>query len=341
MNGTAPDEAAERATRKRAMEAELAAIRQQKAEVLRAIAGVAKRQRTGGPPSRAVAHSAEQKLEAAKRAHRAEVQRVWSGATKILQELLKNQSTRIYFGEPVRRDLFPRYYEVIADPRDLGSAKRAAEEGRYADVYALRDDVRLCFENCRAFNAPGDAVRKIGDAASDQFEQKWAARGVEAAWEAAHRQHALAVARLEAEAKSLPDKIAEVDAELRALAAKAAERAGGLPPPGPGREMTFEEKRRLSHAVGSLPGDRLFGVLEIVEAGAGAGGGGAADADDEADLDMDALDAPTLWKLQAYCDAVLAELESKAAAAAPPAPAPGAGAPKAEGGGESAASGAA
>lgn len=62
----------------------------------------------------------------------------------------------------------------------------------------------------------------------------------------------------------------QVDAELQELTAKAA--AALVPPsaPGPGRDMTFEEKRRLSHALGQLPGERLSRVLEIIAEGESA-----------------------------------------------------------------------
>ncbi len=41
-------------------------------------------------------------------------------------------------------------------------------------------------------------------------------------------------------------------------------------PAGPGREMTFEEKRKLSHAMGSLSGERLVHVLQIIAEGPSA-----------------------------------------------------------------------
>ena len=40
--------------------------------------------------------------------------------------------------------------------------------------------------------------------------------------------------------------------------------------PGPGREMTFEEKRKLSHSMGSLAGERLVTVLQIIADGPSA-----------------------------------------------------------------------
>lgn len=41
-------------------------------------------------------------------------------------------------------------------------------------------------------------------------------------------------------------------------------RVGGQKPPPGDRPMTFEEKRKLSIAIGRLPGDSLFRVLQIV-----------------------------------------------------------------------------
>lgn len=181
----------------------------------------------------------------------------------------------------------------------------------YTDIRAFRDDVRLTFDNCRAFNPPGDTVRKLGDQASERFEQKWAQMGLEASWDAAQRRHVLAMERLQAEAQSLPDKIAEVDAELQSLVDKAAAREAPLPP-GPGRDMTFEEKRKLSHAVGTLAGERLARVLEIIAEGPSAPAVAEGEEDEECELDIDSLDVETLWKMQAFVDAVQAEIESKA-----------------------------
>jgi hypothetical protein len=310
LNGTSvPDE---RMTRKRALLAELELIRSQKAEVLRAIQQIAKKQKLGGVPSQAVALSHEAKMEAERRVHGDHQRKIWGLCTKILAELLKNSNTKLYFGEPVHRDKFPGYYEVIKEPRDLGTIKSQVESGFYPDIYALRDDVRLCFNNCRAYNPEGHPIRKIGDAASDAFEKKWVQKHVESEWEAEKQRHALAMERLEAEAKSLPEKIKEVDAELQELASKAAIRTTSQPP-GPGRELTFEEKRRLSHLIGTLPGERLARVLEIIATAPTPPQGLQGEDDSEVELDIDAIDSDTLWKVQAYVELSLNELDGKAA----------------------------
>lgn len=307
MNGKTTVE--ERMTRKRTLEAELASIRSQKSDVLRQIMQIAKKQKLGGPTPHPVAMSNETKIEAEKRHHAEQIRRIWGMCTKIMAEMLKNSHTKLYFGEPVHRDKFPGYYETIREPRDLGTIKSQIETGHFPDVYAFRDDVRLCFDNCRAFNPVGHPIRKIGDSGSDTFEKKWAQREIESQWEIEKRRHALAMERLEAEAKTIPDKIKDVDAELQDLAAQAATLGNPLPP-GPGRAMTFEEKRRLSHMLGTLPGERLARVLEIIASGPSAAALGG---DEECELDVDALDSDTLWKLQAYVDAVSSEMDSKAA----------------------------
>lgn len=307
MNGNINDE---RLVRKRALESELEAIRTQKAEVLKAIQQIAKKQKLGGlPNSKAMALTHEAKIEQENRHHADRVRQIWALCTKVVSELLKNTNVRLYFGEPVHRDKFPGYYETIKEPRDLGTIKANIELGRFPDVRAFRDDVRLCFENCRLFNPVGHQVRKYGDGASEQFERKWENRKVEEEWDGEMERHRLQLARLEAEAKALPEKIKAVDAELQDLANKAIAR-NQPPPPGPGREMTFEEKRKLSVALAAMPGERLTRVLEIVAEGPSAD---TVEGEEECELDVDALDQGTLWKLQAYVDAVNQEFETKAA----------------------------
>jgi hypothetical protein len=50
---------------------------------------------------------------------------IWVDCGKIVQELLKNQQTKIYFGEPVKESYVPNYYSVIKNPMDLGTIKSA------------------------------------------------------------------------------------------------------------------------------------------------------------------------------------------------------------------------
>lgn len=298
----------ERQRKKRALESELETIRNQKAQVLRSIEQIAKKQKFGGNQA-AMGNTVEARIEAEKRHHNEGKRKIWQNCTRIMADLLKNGNTKLYFGEPVRGDLYTGYYEIIKDPRDLGTIKKNLDSQTfYKNVYEFRDDVRLCFENCRLFNPQGHPVRAIGDSASNSFEKKWESKHVEEEWEGELKRHKLAMDRLEAEAKSLPDKIKEVDEELQTLAEKAVSQHGPKEP-GPERSMTFEEKRKLSHAISHhINGEQMGMILELIMESPSAP---KTEGDEEVEVDIDTLDNDTLWKIQAYVDTVIAEAAAK------------------------------
>ena len=67
---------------------------------------------------------------------------------------------------------------------------------------------------------------------------------------------------------------------------------------------TYAVYMRCSQALGSLPGEKLARVLEIISEGANAlATGGSAD---EVELDIDMLDNATLFKLDQYTTEILA-----------------------------------
>ena len=64
-----------------------------------------------------------------------------------------------------------------------------------------------------------------------------------------------------------PDQAAameDMDRELRELTERIDFNTQRHPGPPGGRDMTFEEKRRLSIGLGNLPGDKVERVLEII-----------------------------------------------------------------------------
>lgn len=223
MNGLPQPSAEQRALRKRQLLDELTTVRQQKADVLRQIQQIAKKQRTSGPPPSIDGLSIEARRAAAQLEHKRRVEAIWSACLKIMQELLKNGSIKLYFGEPVRRDYAPNYYDVIKKPMDLGTIKREfgsaahmqlllgyflaykldshkicavcnagkLETRQYTDVYGFLDDARLCFQNCRAYNPVGNHVRIVGDDASDKFEKKWVQGQIDQRWEEERQRYQL------------------------------------------------------------------------------------------------------------------------------------------------------
>jgi len=305
----------DRQQRKRSLELELETVRSQKAQVLRSIEQIAKKQKYGAGAGLG-GNSVEARMMTERRHHDETKMKLWQNCTRIIADLLKNNNTKLYFGEPVRGDYYPGYYEIIKEPRDLGTIKKNLDSRtHYKNIYELRDDVRLCFENCRMFNPQGHQVRNFGDSASNTFEKKWAQKNVEAEWEGELQRHKLLMDRLQAEAKSLPEKIKEVDEELQALTSKVQAMAGQQGakdlPPGPGREMTMEAKRKLSHLITQhVNAEQMGRLMEMIMEGPSApkteeGGDG------EVEVDIDAIDKDTLWKIQAYVDTIAAENAAK------------------------------
>ena len=66
----------------------------------------------------------------------------------------------------------------------------------------------------------GNHVRIMGDQACERFEKKWQMSGIEFHWNTHKRQCELEDEQLEAESKSLPDKLQAVTAELQELTRK-------------------------------------------------------------------------------------------------------------------------
>lgn len=122
MNGVAINED-ERMTNKRKLEADLALIRSQKAEVLRSIQQISKKQKLGGPPTEVQHRSHEAKVQHAKLEHERRKELIFATCIKIIQELLKNHNVKQIFLNPVSREIYPQYYITIKRPICLSDIK--------------------------------------------------------------------------------------------------------------------------------------------------------------------------------------------------------------------------
>lgn len=92
--------------------------------------------------------------------------------------------------DPVALNL-PDYLTVVSHPMDLGTITKRLEAcpGKgvsryYKSVLEFRDDMRLVWANCRAYNRPGQDVRIMGDFLSEMWERKWCQSEIEDKWRA-------------------------------------------------------------------------------------------------------------------------------------------------------------
>ena len=77
------------------------------------------------------------------------------------------------FLEQVDEKAYPRYYEVIKNPMDLGTIKNKMKNKQYETKEQFAYDCRLIFDNCEYFNVDNSDIGKAGHKLRAFFETKW------------------------------------------------------------------------------------------------------------------------------------------------------------------------
>lgn len=79
----------------------------------------------------------------------------------LLEKVIKNDTIKGgVFSEPVPKDDFPEYYELIKKPMDYGTMKKKLERGEYRSAQAMQKDFVLIMSNCLEFNAADSDIVK-------------------------------------------------------------------------------------------------------------------------------------------------------------------------------------
>lgn len=96
----------------------------------------------------------------------------------ILEEVSKELGKHVeIFNKPVDAKQVPDYYTIVKTPMDLGTIKEKLVKGAYQAPKEFADDMRLVWTNCFLYNKKGDFVEKLGQRASQKFENYWAMSG--------------------------------------------------------------------------------------------------------------------------------------------------------------------
>ena len=79
----------------------------------------------------------------------------------MMDAMIKYDSTKGgVFSEPVPRDEYPEYYEMVTNPMDYGTMKTKIESGEYRSAQAMQKDLTLVMQNCLKFNAVDSDIVK-------------------------------------------------------------------------------------------------------------------------------------------------------------------------------------
>ena len=255
-------------------------------------------------------------------------QRLWKKCESILLQIRTNKKA-VYFLEPVDpiKHNATDYFSIITRPMDLGTVKRRLDDHMYKSWDEFGEDIRLIFANAMKYNKPEDIIHIYARDFMVRFEDKlWGgATGAALRIEEHFRKYAeedqrlaeldaggSSVARVAAAAPVAPRTAPapapapaaqqQLAASQRAYAqmqnqqAAAAAAAKAVPPPV--REMTYEEKERLTNSLGLLDGDEINEMIAIIQRSQSLAG--MDQSDEEIELDVDTLDARTLWELDTF-----------------------------------------
>jgi hypothetical protein len=260
---------------------------------------------------------------------------VFKSCSDLLAKLMKHKFGWV-FNKPVdAKGLgLHDYYTIIKHPMDLGTVKTRLNKNWYKSPREFAEDVRRTFSNAILYNPKGQDVHFMAEQLSKIFEDQWKpieaefnrTRRVEMARDAglstptSRKAPMLARALAPAPAPALapaPAPAPPPPVEMRTLdraesmtipvepkmKAASSSQLGRTPLPKKPkardpdkRDMTYEEKQRLSLNLQSLPSEKLDYIVQIIR----RRNPGIFQQDDEIEVDMGSVDPETLWELDRF-----------------------------------------
>lgn len=226
------------------------------------------------------------------------------------------------FNEPVDpiKLRLPDYFMVIPKPMDLGTVKENLNRNAFSTPVEFAEDVRLTFSNAMTYNPPTHEVHVMADSLRKLFEEKW--RVIEEKYEEERRiAEADDMRRIQGDVEesdqrcprpmnvltpSIPEKLQREEASDQSqVVPKKMVEARKKPSvtsskcksqPRPRKEMTFQEKKKLSNNLQLLPTEKLEHIVQLMrERNPSLNQKG-----DEIEVDIDTFDQETLWELHRY-----------------------------------------
>lgn len=253
---------------------------------------------------------------------------VLQSCSNLLERLMKHKFGWV-FNVPVdaKRLGLHDYRKIITNPMDLGTVKMRLNKNWYKSPREFAEDVRLTFNNAIAYNPKGEDVYLMAEQLSKLFEEKW--RIIEGKQNVGKEfqkddgsvlptptsrispglvtppVESRTFSRSESTTKPLPANrgiLGKSDSTTKPPNPKQKPKSVAHPDKKPkakyheNRDMTYEEKQKLSIDLQDLPSDELNNVVKIIK----KRNQGLFQNDDEIELDIGSVDAETLWELETF-----------------------------------------
>lgn len=237
----------------------------------------------------------------------------------LLEKLMKHKHGWV-FNSPVDVEGLGLhdYFSIITDPMDLGTVKSRLNKNWYKTPREFAEDVRLTFGNAMTYNPKGQDVHVMAEVLSKIFEEKWAVIEAEYSRDlrlgygnemglptpTSRKLHAPLPMLPPHEMRRVLDRSESmtysVDPKIKTMNYTPFVRTPSLKKPkakDPNkRDMTFEEKQKLSTNLQNLPSEKLDNIVHIIKKNNSA----LCQDNDEIEVDIDSVDAETLWELDRY-----------------------------------------
>uniref|UniRef100_A0A6M2EI98 Bromo domain-containing protein n=1 Tax=Populus davidiana TaxID=266767 RepID=A0A6M2EI98_9ROSI len=246
--------------------------------------------------------------------------KIFKNCSTLLDKLMKNKHGWV-FNTPVdAKGLgLHDYFTIIRHPMDLGTVKSRLTKNWYKSPEEFAEDVRLTFHNAMKYNPKGQDVHVMAEQLLDIFETKWAviksdydlemrfAASYEVSIPTPTSRKAppfvpppLDMRRILDRSESMTYPIIDTRSRPKPITTTPSSRTPVPKKPKAKdphkRDMTYDEKQKLSTNLQSLPSEKLDNIVQIIKKRSSA----LSQHDDEIEVDIDSVDVETLWELDRF-----------------------------------------
>ncbi|CAN4087263.1 unnamed protein product [Withania somnifera] len=231
----------------------------------------------------------------------------------LLERLTKHKHGWV-FNQPVDTEGLGLhdYFDIIKNPMDLGTVKSKLVTNLYKSPKEFAEDVRLTFQNAMTYNPKGQDVHMMAKQLAKIFEEKWPTIEVDYMRELRLSMDSEASLQTPTSRKPPskplpPSGVRRTESTTNPVGSKT--KSVTLPQSGrtpvlkkpkakePNkREMTYDEKQKLSTSLQNLPSEKLENVVQIIK----KRNSSLCQQDDEIEVDIDSVDTETLWELDRF-----------------------------------------
>ncbi|XP_022985930.1 transcription factor GTE4-like [Cucurbita maxima] len=239
--------------------------------------------------------------------------KIFNACVSLLEKLMKHKHGWV-FNTPVDVEglCLHDYYIIIRHPMDLGTVKTRLNKNWYKSPKEFAEDVRLTFHNAMTYNPRGQDVHIMAEQLLKIFEDRWVViesnyyqelrLGMEfGATRSSNsiKSHPITVPPLDMRKilRRSESLINPADSKTQPMSVTPSARTPSLQKPKAKdlfkRDMTYNEKKKLSTNLQNLPSEKLDAILQIIK----KRNFELLQQEDEIEVDIDTVDTETLWEL--------------------------------------------